>query len=208
MKNSSPTSPSISSEEAEALLAPYAGTIAQCFEDAWRNWCSLRDDPRGFGVPLNKRTRAGIVNDHIWQAARTHFSNAKETYFSESKGMLILCIANRLTLRFKKFDKHLRSSNIATVQQEAVAMQLSFDGLSPLNLLTVGYVLDKLETAIEKVVVTLMKNKSIEWSFEISKSVPTVVIMQHSVPLEAPARTRKVKLRKTAQGYRLRVENE
>ena len=83
-------------------------------------------------------------------------------------GLPAFVLRDRILMRFKKHDRMLRTSNVQTKTQVAVARQGYFDGMPGLAYVTCGYVLDKAEAGIERCVVVRSRRGS-KWSIDLEE---------------------------------------
>jgi hypothetical protein len=211
MKPSKDPSELLSADEAQELLAPHLNDLAECIFEGWNRWNDLAASNASLSYPLTSRSRATYVNDHMWNAVKTKFASAQDVQVVETaSGLRTLLISDRLTLRFKKLDGRLRPSNIPTRQQEIFESQLTLDGLPEVTRLTIGYILNRVQTEIDKIAIVLRVNKALIWSFMVNRSNETMTITQQTIdtaPTEQ-VRTRKVKVKKTRQNDEARTGND
>lgn len=105
--------------------------------------------------------------------------------------MVTFIIAQKLRLRFKKFDGNLRSGNVRTKQQFAMHYQLEIEGLDN-NLTDVkfGYSTDSVGRKITGIYITCPKDwKKNAWFIQLgdeqSDALPFVVATPPELPLPA-----------------------
>lgn len=83
-------------------------------------------------------------------------------------GMPAFVLRERILVRFKKHDRMLRTSNVMTQAQAAVARQGYFDGMPGLAFVTCGYILDKAEAGVEHCVIVRSRRGS-KWSIDLQE---------------------------------------
>lgn len=189
----------IPQDAAQSMLTPHIETLVICFHEAWGKWKDVTNTNPAFTAPLAARSRASCVNDHIWNAVVSRFTGVDEVHIVEKNGLRTICIANQLILRFKKLNRKLQSCNIGTAQQHAFAQQLAIPGIPEATRLTVGYLLDRLQTEIATVVVTLPYGSAIVWSFQLPALEAQIEVRPFTHENE-PSRTRTVRVKKMEQG--------
>jgi hypothetical protein len=198
----------ITRDTAHEALKPHFDRLAKCIRGGWNRWCQLRDERSDLAAPLNSSTRAGYVNDHIWDEVKKRFKDVSGTHIVEHKRLKLLVIEDQITLRFKKLDKRLHSKNVQTHQQRALGQQLPIEGIPPLVRLTIGYVLSKLETDIEIIAVTLPVDNTIEWHLIVDTTETEIAVLPFTSEDVTTTRVRRVKVKKADQDTALRAENE
>jgi hypothetical protein len=178
----------ISQSEAESVLNPYKPKLQRVIYDAWAEWERIPDEHRS---KLNARARANCLYAFMVHYARVYFADEPEVTLLERRGLFLIGIANRITIRFKKLRHGKKTSNIMTHQQINFNLQLDLPGIPKAVRLTVGYILDVTQTRIKDVVVTLFQGRQLEWDFSINPQVATVVQM----PINATQPPRKARVR-------------
>jgi hypothetical protein len=116
------------------------------------------------------RTRSGramIVWEYMVARASVELADAFDGVRPVNVGgMPAFVLRERILVRFKKHDRMLRTSNVQTKAQTAVARQGYFDGMPGLAYVTCGYVLDKAEAGIERCVIVRSRHGS-KWSIDL-----------------------------------------
>ena len=121
--------PIIPKETAQTVLKPYLQALWNIINGAFEAWLELGRDKAHLWEPLSPYCRARFVYDHIVKRAKGEFDGKPGIRMEEKRGFLIVHIQNMLTIRFKKFDPRLRTSNIKTRQQTLFSMQMEMEGL-------------------------------------------------------------------------------
>ena len=199
---------SISFDEMEALVTPYLPLLRPCFLEPWALWRQQFTTNAAFVTPFSKKSRASVINDHIWDAVKRQFINVEGARWSEDSGLRLLYIRDRIMIRFKKLDKRLRSRNVRTRQQHELQQQFPIDGLLPIPNLVMGYVVDTLETEIATLAVTYSINNSVKWHMPVSVEDVTVELLPFDVSIEEPQRQRRVTPKKVDRDAKRRTGNE
>lgn len=153
--------------EVAALVEPYQGTIQRCLRHGWDMWERLRDLAPDLFKPLKKRTRASFVHDHVCDQVRQSFNGVDGVVVSEKRGVLLLTIAERVDIRFKKLDKKGRARNIITKQQANLAAQMRMPGFTEAMKLTAGYQLNELQTEMTNYLITYQRGRNLIWAFPL-----------------------------------------
>jgi len=159
--------PILPKESAQTLLQPYFQILIQIINGAWAAWEQFGEIAPGLRSPLSASCRARFVYDHIVALAKVEFDTKKGVRLEEKRGFLLIHIDNLLTIRFKKFNSKLRSSNIQTRQQVLFALQMDMPGLPKSTRLVAGYKLDELAVAIEQIAVTCPNGNKLEYIIEV-----------------------------------------
>jgi len=164
----------IEQPQAQSVLEPHISTLQACFRAAWQSWERFGAILPELRYVLAARTRAGFLNDHICQEVKFRFAGCPDASVEEARGLVLLTISNpsdhqpALTLRFKKLNRDLLSSNIQTAQQIDFARQLLLPGFPNVTRLTAGYQLDRLQSAIQDLWVTCAVQSNVLWAIPIS----------------------------------------
>jgi hypothetical protein len=183
--------PPIDRDAALEILEPHLQRLGGCVWRAWDRWTSETLLP----MQVAKRSRASLVYDYAADEARRTLGGIDGLIVTEDRGFVLVNVEDRLLVRFKKFDKRLRTSGIATRQKTLFAhQQLTIDGLGPMTQLVVGYLLDEFELAISRVAVTCSLGSRIEWVIEIPRDVGTVASLPPvtSQPVDPTVRSAQV----------------
>jgi hypothetical protein len=178
----------ISRDEARGTLEPHFPVLRQVLRDAWEEWERVPVEQRS---KLNARARANCLYDFIVHYAKLHFADVPGVIPFERRGLFLLGFSGRLTIRFKKLGAGNRASNIQTKQQVDFNLQIDLPGIPRAFRLTVGYVLDAMQTSIKDVLVTHQTGRRVEWGIPIAQTHPTILEM----PMADATLERKVKVR-------------
>lgn len=177
----------ISRGEAESLFTPYFPALADCLLTGWGAWETIRGTAEG--RTLGKSARARIVWDHATARAEALFGPVDHIGKGRRHGLLVLDFTRAL-LRFKKLDNQLKTRGIPTGQQVLLANQgqtvvpeqLMFWPRGPM--VVAGYVLNRVESGIERLVLVLARRGEVLWDIDIPAAR---VVEMVPVPIEEPA---------------------
>ena len=193
----------VSEEEAKQILEPHLSTLSNCLKIAWQQWESFDQKAPELRFPLAPRTRACFIYDHICHEIKHQFEGKSGVTIDDKPGFLLLNIENLLLIRFKKLNTASQGNNIPTIQQNIYNLQLELPGIpNSAARITIGYLLDKVQTAIKDIRVTFpvgRRGKKVLWSFSILGTKLEAV--QPEMEFEEPAKP-KVRAKGTAQEKR------
>lgn len=157
--------PRIAAEEAEQLLTPYMADFVEVARRAWSDWLASSIAPN----MQHKRVRANNVWNQMITHAQRIFEGRAGISVAKFRGTWDgLLVGDRVFIRMKKGNERLLSSNVRT----ATALAFNdpeedlFEGLVRLELV---YVLDKLETSIDRVAVVQRDQSSVVWMLDLLK---------------------------------------
>jgi hypothetical protein len=159
--------------ECENVLATHIPVLNDCFEAAWTRWCEWLGKLDGSPGDVTPKTRAVALHDFIVSEVSRRLVGEPGVRLKLSRGLLTVCIQDRVAIRFKKFrGKSLRTasnSNMQTIAFDGHQLELPQGSLRPITHLVAGYLLDDLEAGIAKVAITCSVNGSHFWApIEIS----------------------------------------
>jgi hypothetical protein len=147
-------------DDSLTILKPLLPGISQAISEAITEF--NRDPLKIF---YSNRTRASAINDLIVSKALMKFFNTKEIRIKQSRGCTYFFIKDKFLLRFKKFNRNLRTNNIPTHQSNKfLHQQTLFDELpTPTNLFA-GYTWDNLTGNYSDIYLTCPTGSTNEWS--------------------------------------------
>ena len=177
------------------ILGRYESTIIEVAHGAWSDWLGLPNRSR----LRFARTRATVVHDFIVDRAITAFAGNADVRSIVKDETAKFLFDRRVLVRFKKGDGNGLGCNIET--QAVLAFtdpQLLIPGLPDVQKVDVVYVLNDLQTMIERVAVSARDNDVRLWSYDIedSRSAPVLPLPMPSAPDEGG---RVVRLRTRAE---------
>lgn len=138
-----------------------ARVLIDIVEGAWKSYLNEQR-------PRRSRTRANVVWDYMVDAAE-----AELLAMDGVRGVILpsetpaFVLRERMLLRFKKLDRNLMSSNVATRTQRRVYHHGIFDGMPELPVVTCGYILDAAEASVERVVVVRCVRNEVWWWIDL-----------------------------------------
>lgn len=190
-----PTRKIIPEDQTKELLKPHLDLLFICVKDAWATWEKLGVKSPEIRKPLDSTARANIIWNHIKQNVKNRFRDIPGVSVREKGRLFALDISGVALIRFKKLNSKFRSSNVPTKRQMELQMQIqttdtTFTGFSDdATWLTCGYVLNALETEIEKYAVTCSVGSKMKYVIPI---VAGNVVTPEIVPSERTVRKAKV----------------
>lgn len=138
-----------------------AKRLIEIVEGAWQDHL---DEGRRRGL----RARASIVWDHMIRRADEALVEGMEgVRRTELQGSAGYVLRERMLLRFKKHSRALATRNYPTRTQIRLNGQGFLDGMPQLAHVTCGYILDKVEAGIEKIILVRTVAGQIEWFIDL-----------------------------------------
>jgi hypothetical protein len=159
--------------EVREVLARREETILAIAHGAWNDWLELPNRSR----LRFARTRANIVHDFMIDRAMSAFSGDADVHPIVKDETAKFLFDRRVLVRFKKGDGNGLGSNIET--QAVLAFtdpQLLIPGLPDVQKVDVVYVLNDLQTMIERVAVSARDNDIRLWSYDIEDRSGAVIL--------------------------------
>jgi len=156
----------ISQKEAEMILEPYMPKITKTIKQAVSEF---KSDPRQ--LFYCNRTKACMVSDLINKYVQIELSGIDGVRFSKKYGCNYVIIKDQLTIKFKKMDKNLQTSNIPTQQVERFVCQRSLwtdnEMPPPVTNIFAGYTWDSLHNDCTGIFITCPQGKTNKWYLEL-----------------------------------------
>jgi hypothetical protein len=186
-------------DQATTDLEPYVRRLRECVRTAIGTF-QADFGPRLYKMALG--TQASLIRDYIVDEIKREFDGEPGVSHKTSHGLFLLNIDNRYLLRFKKFDRRLRTRNIPT--------QLSLDFLlqQPLSLpgmpdaathLNVGYK-PGMTLATSTIWITRPDGGMLDWSWEITEPAQPIPFPAEDSPRRPRVRPRVVTDREATAG--------
>ena len=143
-------------QEALELIKPYSELLTEAIFEAMGLLVS--DTTPRVGKALTSRSRSSFLNDLIYDCLRSKLSHSSARV-EKIRGNLGVII-NGVLIRLKKLDSNLLPMNYPTSQQSSLRQTgfLEKMGVSPLEVLVLGYKPDDLISMIQRVVLFPNKN--------------------------------------------------
>ena len=141
--------------------------IHSCIQDGWKIY--QQEYSERVKIAHSSRSRASLVHDHIVSLARQRFEPRFGVHCHIIGRLFIVSFNSGVAVRFKKFDDNFRSSNIRTQQSLGFMKQEPLPEIGEAINLQAGYRLNKLETDIEGIYLTLpISENGNVWVFELN----------------------------------------
>lgn len=161
------------------FLAPFLNDIWDCVAAAIKEYHALTPAQKAIYRP---RTRASIIHDNIVHNVTKRLAEVPGILFMNRKGRFSILIEDKFEMRFKKFDRHMRTSNIPTrqtwdfIHQVQSLQSVMLDLPDPLVNLNAGYQWNALQTDIQGVFIVCPNGHRNDWVLEITgPDAPTMV---------------------------------
>jgi hypothetical protein len=169
------------------IVRPYEERIVKIETRAWDTWWKS-SAKRTYGY---KRVRACAVHELMVREARKEFSGERGVRIVEGQETIYLLIKDRVILRLKKGDHRGLGQNNPT-QQSLALISASADiyalplGLPDVQRADVTYILNRLETRIDQVLIVGREGRRKLWDYAIYPREAAPVTMFPVKP-KAPA---------------------
>lgn len=150
-------------DDVKQLLETREQSINDIVLAAWDRWWANPERPS-----LYRRTRATLVHNHMMNLARPALACDTGIYQIEKQETIFFIAEQRLVFRFKKGDDIGLSSNIET--QAALAFndpQQTLPELPEVGRVDIVYVLNVLETLVDRILVVARDGDRVIWSYPI-----------------------------------------
>jgi hypothetical protein len=183
-----------------SVLAPYETRLFQAVHGAWNEWKALE---LGGRLLFPARSRACIVHDFIVQRASAAFSGDPAVRVILRDETAKFVFADQVLLRFKKADDSGLGSNIETQSiLSFVEQQQELPGIPNVHKVETVYILNKLSTQVERVVMVARDGDVRLWDYVIAPSTTADIVTLPLVGKPQPKRGAKVKIRATDENQK------
>lgn len=176
-----------------AVLAKYETIIFQAVHGGWEDWHAL---PLGGRLMFPARSRACLVYDFIVQRAMSALADDDAVRVLTRDETAKFVFEDMVALRFKKATDNGLGSNIQTQATLGfVEQQQELPGFPNVHKVEVVYVLNRLQTQIEQVLVVARDGDVCLWNYVLAPDTTAEII---PLPLTSPPevdRGARVKLR-------------
>jgi hypothetical protein len=160
----------VSMDEARSELRLIEDRLEECVRKAWSEFRSVQ---AMLHPGMRVRARRTLMQDLVVKQIEEAFGDIPGFRIIEGKsGRVLLVVADRLVLQFRHVDKEFKTANFPTKMARDFDAQRHVVGLPPLPRITVGYRLDRLETAVEGVYVIFSIGKSRVWHYRLNDGEP------------------------------------
>lgn len=175
-----------------SVLAPYETKLFQAMHGAWEDWKALGLAGR---LLFLGRSRACLVHDFIVQRAIAAFTGDAAVRTIRRDETAKFVFAGQVALRFKKADDNGLGSNIKTeATLDFVEQQQELPGIPNVHKIEVVYILNRLQTQIERVVVVARDGDVRLWNYVIAPAT-TAEIVPLPVAKPEPERGARIRIR-------------
>jgi hypothetical protein len=176
-------------EEVRRLLEPHESAITRFYLDAWSALRAMKGAPQ----PMYLRTRASLLHNFVMNTAIPGLADAG-VHIIEKHETAFFVVDGRLLFRLKKGDERGITSNVDS------QASLAFTDLEkPLSLLAdlpdvwrvdISYILNSLDTLIERIVVVARDVNRVLWSYSFypdvgAREIPQALPVAPRMPLPA-----------------------
>ncbi len=177
----------IEESDAKAVLTlQREAKILQAHKDAWEDWWKSPDRSK---FSFWKRTRANMFFERLRYHLYEAFKNDRGVHFQLKHQTFKILFDQKLIVRFKKANGKGLGSNVWTQEVfHFCSAQQEIPGLPGVDKVEVVYVLNPLNTTIEKVFVQARDGKVRLWAYEIGGNKQAgIVPLPQRIPPKLPA---------------------
>lgn len=180
-----------------AALQPHHDIIFRAAHGAWKDWQAL---PLSGRLLFPGRSRACLVHDFIVQKAIAGWSANPAVRIIQQDETAKFVIGETVLLRFKKADDRGLGSNIPTQAFLNFAeQQAELPGIPNVHKVEVVYVLNRLQTQIDHVVVVARDGDVRLWGYLVTpESTAEIVPLPIAASGAEPERGAKITIKKPA----------
>jgi hypothetical protein len=177
-----------------SVLYPYHDVLFEIAHGAWSDWRVL---PLGGKLLFPGRSRACLVFDFMVQRAIAVWGNDSSVRIIRKDETAKFVIGNQVLLRLKKADDRGLGSNIPTQASLNFSMQqCELPGIPDMHKVEVVYILNSLQTQIDRIVVVARDGEERLWDYVVLPSTTADVIPLPLVTHAETERAVKVRVRK------------
>ena len=170
-------------EIVQSILNGQTDSIVAAVLGAWRDWLSSPYNGRW----RCRRSRANFVWEQIIERAHLLFDGVPDVEIIEGHETFKFLVNDRVLFRFKKGDAAGLSANVPT--QLALAFhdhEKNLFGLPAVHRVDIVYRLNRLETAIDDVIVVAREEDKVAWTFSLLHSDSVAVLPPSPAPSNEP----------------------
>lgn len=169
--------------DVKSQLGDFGEMILEIVHGAWSDW---QASPHKSQIRF-RRTRANLIHDFMVCRAVSIFDGHPDVHIIHQDETAKLLFRRQVLVRLKKGDANCLGSNIETQAVLAfIDPQLTIPGLPDVQKVDIVYVLNDLETSIERVAVTARDNEKRLWTYDIDsrRSASILPLPQPSAPVD------------------------
>lgn len=168
-------------DEARAIISPEReDAIFHAFMRAWEDWQTLPDRTK---FSRWARTRAGMVFERLAGRLQEAFQDDAGVKFHFDNETLKIVFDNAIVARCKKANANEVGDNIQTrAESEFTDAPSEIPGLGGLKKIEIVYILNKFETAIERVVIHARDGGMRLWVWTLGRGAPSAEIIPFDLP--------------------------
>jgi hypothetical protein len=156
----------VSMDEAKMELRLIEDRLEECVKEAWKEFRGVQ---AALYPEMRVRVRRNLLQGLVVKQIERAFAGVPGFHIIDSKcGRVLLVVADRVVLQFRHIRDGFKTANINTKTAREFDEQRYIDGFPPLPRITIGYRLDKLETAVSGVYVIFNVGKRTEWHYPLN----------------------------------------
>jgi hypothetical protein len=175
------------------VLNPYENGIYQAIHGAWNDFKELN---LGGRLLFPSRSRACLVHDFMVQRVISSLADDNTVRVMRRDETVKFLIADQVLLRLKKADDRGLGSNIPTqASLDFIGQQFEIPGIPDVHKIEVVYLLNSMQTQVDKVVVVARDGDDRLWDYAIIPTTTADVIQLPLTPIAEPERGARVKVR-------------
>ncbi len=177
------------------VLQPYEDAIFQAVHGAWSDYQELN---LGGRLLFPGRSRACLVHDFMVRRAISTWTDDTAVRVIRRDETAKFVVADQVLLRLKKADDRGFGSNIPTQASLGfIEQQHEPPGIPNVHKVEVVYLLNRLQTQIDRVVVVARDGDELLWDYVIAPAATADVISLPSAGSSEPERGARIKVRKS-----------
>lgn len=176
------------------VLRPYEAAI---FQAVHRAWCDYQKLGLGGRLLFPSRSRACLVHDFMVRHAISTWADDATVRVIRRDETVKFVIADQVLLRLKKADDRGLGANIPTqASLDFIGQQYELPGIQNVHKVEVVYLLNSMQTQVDKVVVVARDGDKRLWDYALLPDATANVIPLPLATSAEPERGLKVKIRK------------
>ena len=188
------------------VLHPYEDAIFKLIHGAWDDWRNLS---LGGRLIFPARARACLVHDFMVQRAIAVWADDGAVRVVQQNETAKFVVNNRVLLRFKKADDRGLGSNIPTqASLSFVDQEQELPGIPDAHKIEIVYVLNRLQTQIERIVVVARNGDERLWDYAIAPAQTAEIISLPIAPSADMPRVARIKVRTGADADKKKDSGE